>query len=222
MSTRGSIVQEAAHLALGTLDRCPVCLSAPAGFAGVCQPCRAWLEAAVHALPPPAGDWCWVGPYAGPLKRCVAAYKHGGGRRLAQSLGPLLALRLARWDFRPTLVVHVPASALRLEERGFDQADDLAAVVARLCRLPHASPLARSPVATSQKRLSRARRATNAGGAFGATRHVAGRVLLVDDVLTTGATFRACAAALHAAGATEVRGAFVARTVRSAGDGQGG
>ncbi len=157
-----------------------------------------------------------MGPHAGPLQRCVAAFKHGGGSRLGEFLGQLLTLRVARWSYQPDVVAHVPASGERLAERGFDQAAVLASVVSRAIRRPHLAALARSPVATSQKRLTRAGRAVNAGGAFGATRGVSGRVLLVDDVLTTGATYRACVAALLSAGATEVRGAFVARTVRSA------
>ncbi len=215
MGTGRSVARGFVDRTLGSLDRCPVCQAAPAGGLGVCEACRAWLEAAAGALPPPSGEWCWVGPYAGPLHRCVSAFKHKGGKRLGEFLGQLIGIRIARWDYRPHLVTHVPASGPRLEERGFDQAAVLATVVARSCRAPNAPTLARSPVAGSQKRLSRAGRALNAGGAFGATRGVTGRVLLVDDVLTTGSTYRACAAALLAAGAREVRGAFVARTVRA-------
>lgn len=184
----------------------------------MCAACAAWLEAAAATLPPPAGEWCWVGPYAGPLHRCVSAFKHRGGKRIGDFLGRLLAARVAAWRFEPDCVTHVPASGPRLAERGFDQAAVLAAVVAHAAGRPHVATLARSPVAGSQKRLTRAGRAVNAGGAFGATSGVTGRVLLVDDVLTTGSTYRACAAALVAAGAKEVRGAFVARTVRQAAD----
>ncbi|HEX7002240.1 MAG TPA: hypothetical protein VF164_11165 [Trueperaceae bacterium] len=211
-----SAAQGIADVTLGSLDRCPVCRAASAGSTGVCAACGAWLEAAARALPPPAGELCWVGPHAGPLLRCVAAFKHGGGKRLGEFLGQLVATRVERWGYELDVVTHVPASGERSAERGFDQAAVLAAVVSRAVRRPHLAALARSPVAASQKRLTRAGRAANAGGAFGATRGVSGRVLLVDDVLTTGATYRACVAALMAAGATEVRGAFVARTVRSA------
>lgn len=215
MAGTRTIRRELADRALGTLERCPACQSAPAGKSGVCEPCAAWLEAAVAALPPPAGEWCWVGPYAGPLERTIRAFKHGGARRLGGLLARLLESRVRRWDYHPTVVAHVPASGPRLTERGYDQAAVLAFALAVLLSVPHVVALARSPVAASQKHLSRAGRAVNAGGAFGATRSVTGRVLLVDDVLTTGATYRACAAALRSAGAADVRGAFVARTVRS-------
>ena len=214
MGSGRSLARSVVDSTLGTLDRCPVCQAAAAGSAGVCAACAAWLEAAAGALPPPAGEWCWVGPYAGPLHRCVSAFKHRGGRRLGDFLGRLLSVRVTAWRFEADVVTHVPASASRLAERGFDQAAVLAAVVAHAARRSHAATLARSPVAGTQKRLTRAGRAVNAGGAFGATRSVSGRVLLVDDVLTTGSTYRA----LLSAGAQEVRGAFVARTVRQAAD----
>ncbi len=204
----------AASRALGSLGTCPACLAAAAGPAGVCDACRAWLEAAVAALPPPAGRWSWLGPYAGPWERLVIALKHGGSRRLGAFLGALVAARSRGWEFRPAAVCHVPAAPSRLAERGFDQAALLAAQVASLRSMPHLSALARAPGSTSQKGLARASRAVNVAGAYRATRPVRGSVLLVDDVLTTGATFRSCAAALMGAGATDVRGAFVARAVR--------
>jgi len=202
--------------ALGALATCPACLAAAAGPAGVCEPCRAWLEAAVAAAPPPLGDRAWLGPYAGPWERLVAAFKHRGARRLGGLLGALLALRVRSWPYAPDQVVSVPASAERLAERGFDQAAVLAAEVARALGSEHRAALVRSRASRVQKGLSRASRAVNAARAFRATGRVRGRVLLVDDVLTTGATAEACAAALTDAGAAEVRVATVARTVRGA------
>jgi len=132
------------------------------------------------------------------------------------ALGALLALRVRSWPYAPDQVVSVPASAERLAERGFDQAAVLAAEVARALGSEHRAALVRSRASRVQKGLSRASRAVNAARAFRATGRVRGRVLLVDDVLTTGATAEACAAALTDAGAAEVRVATVARTVRGA------
>lgn len=216
MARGTELLASAASGALGALAACPACLAAAAGPAGVCEPCRAWLADAVAASPAPLGATCWLGPYAGPWERLVTAFKHAGARRLARLLGGLLALRTGAWGFAPDLVTAVPASPRRLAERGFDQAALLAAEVAGVRGLPYRPALARSPASRSQQRLSRASRAVNAGGAFGATGPVRGRVLLVDDVLTTGATARSCAAALASAGAAEVRVAVVARAVRGA------
>lgn len=212
----GSSLLASAARALGALETCPACLSAPAGEAGVCEPCRAWLEAAVVSSPPPVGTTCWLGPYAGPWERLVTALKHRGARRLGGLLGRLVALRTSGWGPAPDLVTAVPASPRRLDERGFDQAAVLAAEAARALGLAYRPTLARSRLSLSQKRLSRSARAANAEDAFRATGRVRGRALLVDDVLTTGATARACAAALLTAGAQEVRVAVVARTVRGA------
>lgn len=198
--------------AVATLLRCHVCLSAVAGAAGVCRPCRHALEDAVARLPPPTGGSFWLGPYAGPWLRLVHALKFGGERRLAPFLGGLLAARCLAGTWRPTAVCHVPASSQRLLQRGYDQAALLAGATATVMGLELAALLTRAAPAARQAQLGRAARAANAGGTFRARYAPGRRVLLVDDVMTTGATSAACGAALLAAGAAEVRTVVVART----------
>jgi ComF family protein len=113
------------------------------------------------------------------------------------------------------VLVPVPLHPRRRRERGFNQADLLAAAVGRRCRLPvAATALVRRKDTAPQAGLSAAGRRLNVAGAFGVRRRarIAGRVVvLVDDVLTTGATALACARALNDAGAREVRLLAVAR-----------
>ena len=204
----GSTVLHAA----APLLRCHVCQESVAGSSGVCDPCRASLHTAIQRLPPPTGSAFWLGPYAGPWLRLVHALKFGGERRLAACLGDLLATRCVAGTWRPTTVCHVPASPERMRERGYDQAELLAKSVAASLGLEHVALLVRAAPAARQARLGRAARAVNAGGAFRARYAPDRRVLLVDDVMTTGATAAACSAALLAAGAADVRTAVVART----------
>lgn len=200
--------------ATGSLRRCPVCAHEPAGSHGACRGCEERLAAAIAALPPPTGPVVWLGAYAGPWLRLVHGLKFDGDRRLATLLGRLLALRLERAAFEPHLVVHVPASPARLRERGFDQAELLAAALATGLTASARSLLSRSTSSLSQASLSRAQRTLNAGASFDARACPGRKVLLVDDVLTTGSTAAACTAALIRSGAAEVWTAVVARTVR--------
>jgi ComF family protein len=110
--------------------------------------------------------------------------------------------------------VPVPASPDRVRDRGYDQAALLAEEAARRLRLPMRRALARTRATTAQFDLDRAARATNLGGAFAACdpASVAGRwIVLVDDVMTTGATLAACATALLDQGAAAVSAVAVAR-----------
>jgi ComF family protein len=114
-------------------------------------------------------------------------------------------LRQGRWD----LIVPVPLHALKQSEREFNQAEHLARPLARASGLPIGRDLVRRVEAThTQTKLSRRDRGENMRGAFtrgGAAGLARGRrIVLLDDVLTTGATANACAAVLKRAGARDV------------------
>jgi ComF family protein len=160
-----------------------------------------------------------VGSYEGVLRRAVASYKYGRRPHLARTLSALLvgrAVEAFAGDAAPDVVVSVPLHPSRRRWRTFDQAELLAAPVAAALGVPLARGALRRAVDTpTLTRLSRAERAETVKGAFRVAkpRDVEGRrVLLVDDVMTTGVTCSECARALKAAGATEVVVAVLART----------
>ena len=193
----------------------------------MCDRCRQQLErrleeraAAPLGLPVdlPFGlvqlEWC--APFAGAARAAIHALKYDGERRLAAPLGALLARRWRRAGAGGDLLVPVPVHLQRLRERGFNQAALLADSAGRCLGLPVVEALMREQATVAQHGLGRMARATNVGGAFlpepSWADAVAGRwVVLVDDVVTTGATLTACAAALRRAGAASVAAVTVAR-----------
>lgn len=173
---------------------------------------------------PPAFDEARAaGLFDTTLRRVVHAFKYHGHRELAVPLAALMRQAAPDWfsDLSGLVAVPVPLPPWRQLARGFNQADALAHALGlptrRLLRRRHGGP--------SQTHASMTARGTNARGAFapalvrfGAMPH---QVLLVDDVLTTGATAGACAAVLKACGAQSVRVLTVARTAsRPRGAGQ--
>ena len=158
------------------------------------------------------------GAYEGMLRELIHLYKYGRMRPLAEPLGDLMALALPR-EQQFDLVVPVPLHWFRLWRRGFNQSALLARGMARRCAIPVAHVLRRSRATSSQAGLSRTRRRQNVDGAFRVSRgaRLAGqRILLIDDVLTTGATAAACARTLKRAGARSVSVLTLARVDRRA------
>lgn len=149
-----------------------------------------------------------VAAYGGAASAAVLKMKYAGRADLALRLGRAMADAAARAAIDVDVVVPVPLHPKRLAERGFDQASLLAAGVAARLGAPRAArALARVRDTPRQASLDRSARAANVDGAFvcrAPQRVSSRRVLLVDDVRTTGATLRACEAALQSAGARAV------------------
>lgn len=153
-----------------------------------------------------------VGALERPLSRVISVYKDAGERRLAAYLAGLLVAEACDWAGWPDVVTWVPATRAAVARRGFDQSQLLAQAVAEEwgveCRR-----LLRVHRTKDQRRLGRADRLANVRGAFIAIgdRPPPARVLLVDDVMTTGATLTSAAEALHTGGVGRVRVANIAR-----------
>ncbi len=153
--------------------------------------------------------------FSGPVREAVHRLKFAGWRPVARALGTASAEAWRAWGFRCEVVTWVPLSRRRRAERGFDQAEALARVVARSLGVPVLPLLARrGGDALTQARRDRAGRLEAMRGRFVARSRASGAVLLVDDVLTTGATASACAAALLEAGAARVGVLTAARALR--------
>lgn len=152
-----------------------------------------------------------------PLAIAIRGLKYGRRRALASSLSEILAERSPFSAGEHDLVAPVPLHVTRLRERGFNQAALLAREPARRLHVPlDAGLLVRMRDTGAQVGLGEAERRRNVRRAFALRpgRRVAGlRLLIVDDVATSGATADACARALRAAGAVSVDVLAVARTL---------
>jgi ComF family protein len=189
------------------------------GDAVFCSLCGSTVEAvpARIELPEAWGLDGLLSPlaYGGALAEALIRCKHG---HMPGFAGPLTRLAAGRVDFPdPDLIVPVPLHRRRLTRRGFNQSALMARALSRLLARPWSpAVLGRAKDTPSQGGLSRAARLENVKGAFHVPprkrRHVSGRsLLLVDDVWTTGATCRACAAALRRAGAASVAAFTICR-----------
>lgn len=157
-----------------------------------------------------------LGPYEGLLREAILRMKELSGESLAEVLGELWARRLAPQlaNELPDVVIPIPLHWWRRLQRGYNQSEAvaraLAAALGRPCRPSLLRRVRPTPV---QHHLGPAERRENLRGAFRARMGVKGlRVLLIDDVLTTGSTADAAARALRDAGAAQVVVAVLARS----------
>jgi ComF family protein len=195
----------------------PLCwgCAAPSGRGQpLCPTCRArlrWLGG--QAVRVGAVDVWAPLAYEGPARELVRALKYRAAERLAAGMAAQVAATAPR-EFLAAPLVPVPLHRSRLRRRGFNQAELLARELARRCGLPLADCLERRRPRAPQAGRGRAERIGEHDGVEPAEGSaVPERAVLVDDVVTTGATVAACARALRAAGAREVRCLAYARTL---------
>lgn len=190
-----------------------LCERCAAQLAEVARPCK-------PPLPPPMADglddWRVAYDYSGVAQRLVQALKYHDVGDAALVLAEGMAAALPMCDY--TAIVPVPLHPRRANVRGFNQAMLLSREIATLIGRPVWDALVRVRATRTQTSLSREGRMTNVEGAFEAAVPLEGAtLLLVDDVLTTGATGAECAAALRAAGATRV--VMIAAAGKTSGEG---
>ncbi|WP_353981749.1 ComF family protein [Salinicola endophyticus] len=161
---------------------------------------------------PPAFDAAWVPlRYEGSLIRLMQRFKFSADPRAGTLLVELLIHAMGTTAPCGELLIGVPGSWTRTRERGFDPVAWLGSSLAARWQLPQRAAL-RQRDSSSQRGLDRAARQRNVKNAFGIEGPLPGSVLLLDDVMTTGATLESLALACRRAGARHIGVVALART----------
>jgi ComF family protein len=195
---------------------CWACGRAARTGEALCLACRReqrWLPAqpvTVHGL----ATWAPLA-YEGPARALVSGLKFRGAARLARAMAAPMVARAPAELLAGAVLVPVPIDPGRLRRRGFNQAALLAAAIASQIGSATDEPLARAPGRPPQTGRARHDRLAGMGRrvAVRPGARAPRRALLVDDVITTGATLSACAAALRGAGSERVAALAYARTL---------
>lgn len=191
--------------------RSPFRSSFPLDEQGLCGLCRRGVRGFDAAYS--------YGFYEDQLRELIHLFKYGRVQTLARPLGRLLSVALPR-DQEFDVIVPMPLHWRKRWQRGFNQSALLASEIGRRANIPVKNALRRIRFTATQAGLTNAKRRLNVSGAFRASKGPAldgKRVLLVDDVMTTGATAASCARALKMAGARRVTLLTLARVDRRIG-----
>jgi len=194
---------------------CAGCGAHAAGGSPLCPDCRAGLRWLGPGAARVGGIGVWSPlAYDGAARALVAGLKYRGAVGIAETMAAQVVTGAPAGLFERVELVPVPLSARRRRRRGFNQAERLAEALARRTGLRVNDCLERTGAGRPQVGRDRTERLAAIDGTIAVRLRAPPppRALLVDDVLTTGATLGACAAALRAAGSRWVEGVVYART----------
>jgi ComF family protein len=154
--------------------------------------------------------------FDGPLRNAIHTLKYKQGTYLVPVLRDLCLQTVRARPLKPDALVPVPIGPRRLRERGYNQAELLAEAIGKVMNVPVMPVLERIKEGPSQTQLNVAQRRANVRDAFRVRADLNPdglRLLVIDDVMTTGATLDACARMLKSSGAAKVFGMTIAREV---------
>jgi predicted amidophosphoribosyltransferase len=192
-----------ASILLGAVGA-PSCAGCGVGAGPLCPSCAGKIRAPLARGEPPGIDRILAAwEYDGAARELVLALKLRTVRPAAIPLAAAMAALALRNGLRGTELTWVPARRRDVRRRGYDHAEILAREVGRRLGLPARARLHRVADRPDQAALGARERRRNLRGVF-AGRACPGGVVLVDDLVTTGATAAACTAALRAAGASRI------------------
>jgi ComF family protein len=209
--------------------RCVECHSVGRSICGKCYPLIEWIGVPIcpvcgQPLGKSVRHTCvdphllqWVrsaAVFSGPMRRAIHALKYSSDRTLASFLVDISFAHFAPVTLDFDRIVPVPLGRIREQKRGYNQSVLLAEALSLKTLIPvDTKCLIRSRETKSQVGLSHDERRQNVDRAFSATSVTDRKVIIVDDVCTTGATLQSCAASLIEAGARSVAGWTLARAV---------
>ncbi len=191
------------------LSPCPICKNQPSTALGCCKSCQKDLF-----KPLKNADSLALGPYRDKLELAIRHLKYHHVTGLAKLFAQELAKEIRRANWSADYVTAVPLHWKRYLSRGYNQSALVAKPLAHQLGIAYAPLLSRTQSTQQQAKLSKLEREKNVANAFKAKPVEGKRILLLDDVITTGATLRACQTCLYEAGAKEVKLVAIARAVQ--------
>jgi ComF family protein len=194
--------------------RCPLCGRVLPPGKICCEACRErqkpqhWCSRMI--LPQSGKAFVCAAPdlYDGSLRSAMISFKFYGKKRHARFFAARMFDQLNANGLLDgiSLVTSVPLSPQRRQRRGYNQSELIARELSALCGLPYSTVLEKQVENREQHRLNKADRRDNVRGVYRMApgKSACGKILLIDDILTTGATLGECAGVLYAAGAQQV------------------
>lgn len=205
----GAVLCDRCRLRLPFIDRWQACPRCGAPLSRLeCTECNTFTLGSLGRTSLPFDGCASIVDHSGDARRIVTGFKDCGERRLGPIIARMMADNLApAWRTEASAIVYIPDTAKARRLRGFDHSEELARELARLTAVPCLSAFER-PANKDQRALTRLGRFANMAGSITVKPEIEAtqiaHVILIDDVLTTGATLFAASDALRAAGAATI------------------